>query len=98
MDHRLVHILTMTEIAVSEAKGRLTALVRQAEGGEDVFLTRNGRRVARITATPSRRVLTPEERMAVIRDIQARAKGKFEPGFDAARSADFLYGDDGMPG
>ncbi|MEY4556506.1 MAG: hypothetical protein RL093_1625 [Pseudomonadota bacterium] len=88
----------MTEIAVSEAKGRLTALVRQAEGGEDVFLTRNGRRVARITAAMSRRVLTPEERMVVIRDIQARAKGKFEPDFDAARSADFLYGDDGMPG
>ena len=88
----------MTEIAVSEAKAHLTALVRQAEGGEDVFLTRNGRRVARITAETSRRVLSSEERMAVIRKVQAMARGKFEPDFDAARSADFLYGDDGMPG
>jgi prevent-host-death family protein len=94
----MVHIYSMTEIAVSEAKARLTSLVRQAEGGEDVFLTRNGRRVARITAAKSRRVLTPEERMDVIRKAQASARGKFEPGFDAARSADFLYGDDGMPG
>lgn len=88
----------MTEVAVSEAKARLTALVRQAEGGDDVYLTRNGHRVARITAERSRRMLTPEERMVVIRKIQASAKGKFEPGFSAARSADFLYGDDGMPG
>lgn len=88
----------MIEVAVSDAKARLTALVRQAEGGNDVFLTRNGRRVARITATKERRVLTPEERMAVIRKAQASARGKFEPGFDSARSADFLYGDDGMPG
>lgn len=88
----------MTEIAVSEAKARLTALVRQAEGGEDVFLTRNGRRVARITAEEPRRVLSPEERMAVIRKVQATARDRFEPDFDTASSADFLYGDDGMPG
>ncbi|WP_309628055.1 type II toxin-antitoxin system prevent-host-death family antitoxin [Brevundimonas sp.] len=88
----------MIEIPVSAAKARLTALVRQAEGGADVFLTRNGRRVAQITATKERRVLTPEEKLEVIRKAQASARGKFEPGFDAARSADFLYGDDGMPG
>lgn len=88
----------MTDVAVSEAKARLTALVRQAEEGKDVFLTRNGRRVARITAARPKRVLTPEERMQVIRKAQAAAAGKFEPGFDAARSADFLYGDDGMRG
>lgn len=94
----MVHISPMTQVAISEAKGRLTALVRQAEAGEDVILTRNGRQVARITATPARRVLTPEERMKVIRKIQVSARGKFESGFDAARSADFLYGDDGLPG
>ncbi len=88
----------MIEVAVSEAKARLTALVRQAEEGQEVYLTRNGRRVAKITAETARRVLTPDERMAVIRKAQAMARGKFEAGFDAARSADFLYGDDGMPG
>jgi prevent-host-death family protein len=88
----------MIEVAVSEAKARLTALVRQAEEGQEIYLTRNGRRVAKITAETARRVLTPEERMEVIRKAQATARGKFEPGFDAARSADFLYGDDGLPG
>lgn len=94
----MVHIPDMTDVPVTEAKARLTALVRQAEDGKDVFLTRNGRRVARITAARPRRVLTPEERMQVIRKAQAAAEGKFEPGFSAARSADFLYGDDGLPG
>ncbi|WGM45548.1 hypothetical protein KOAAANKH_00411 [Brevundimonas sp. NIBR10] len=90
----------MIEVAVSAAKSQLTALVRQAEGGDDVFLTRNGRRVARITAAPARskHLLSVEEKMKIIREIQESARGKFEPGFDAARSADFLYGDDGMPG
>ncbi len=90
----------MLEVPVSEAKSTLTALVREAEKGNDVILTRNGRSVARITATPakSRKPLTIEEKMAIIRDIQKSARGKFESGFDSARSADFLYGDDGMPG
>ena len=90
----------MIEVAVSAAKSQLTALVRQAEEGDDVFLTRNGRRVARITATSrvEKKPLTIEEKMEIIRSIQKSARGKFEPGFDAARSADFLYGDDGLPG
>lgn len=91
----------MIEVPVSEAKSTLTALVREAERGNDVILTRNGRSVAKITAAApakNRKPLTVEEKMAIIRDIQKSARGKFEPGFDAARSADFLYGDDGMPG
>jgi prevent-host-death family protein len=90
----------MLQVPVSEAKSTLTALVREAEKGNDVILTRNGRSVARITATTakSRKPLTIEEKMQIIRDIQKSARGKFEPGFDSARSADFLYGDDGMPG
>jgi prevent-host-death family protein len=91
----LVHILRMSEIAISEAKGRLTALVRQAEAGEDVVLTRNGKGVARITSMVPRR-LTVEERMAVIRKAQALV-GDLPPDFDAARSQDFLYDEDGLP-
>jgi prevent-host-death family protein len=85
----------MSEIAISEAKGRLTALVRQAEAGEDVVLTRNGKGVARITSMVPRR-LTGEERMAVIRKAQALV-GDLPPDFDAARSQDFLYDEDGLP-
>ena len=90
----------MLQVPVSEAKSTLTALVREAEKGNDVILTRNGRSVARITATQgkSRKPLTIDEKMQIIRDIQKSARGKFEPGFDSARSADFLYGDDGLPG
>ncbi|WP_298098619.1 type II toxin-antitoxin system Phd/YefM family antitoxin [Brevundimonas sp.] len=85
----------MSEIAISEAKARLTALVRQAEAGEDVVLTRNGKGVARITSMVPRR-LTVEERMAVIRKAQALV-GDLPPDFDAARSQDFLYDEDGLP-
>ena len=85
----------MSEIAISEAKARLTALVRQAEAGEDVVLTRNGKGVARITSMVPRR-LTGEERMAVIRKAQALV-GDLPPEFDAARSQDFLYDEDGLP-
>jgi|TARA_R110002124_G_scaffold85247_4_gene221239 prevent-host-death family protein len=93
-------VTAMLQIPVSEAKATLTALVREAEKGNDVILTRNGLPVARITAGPgrSKKPLTIEEKMQIIRNIQESARGKFEPGFDSARSADFLYGDDGMPG
>jgi prevent-host-death family protein len=33
------------QISVSEAKAQLTELVRRAEPGEDVFLTRHGQKV-----------------------------------------------------
>ena len=85
----------MSEIAISEAKARLTALVRQAEAGEDVVLTRNGKGVARITSMVPRR-LTGEERMAVIRKAQALV-GDLPPDFNAARSQDFLYDEHGLP-
>ena len=37
-------------IPVSDAKGILTDLVRRAEHGEDIVLTRHGRAVARLVA------------------------------------------------
>ena len=90
----------MTHVSVSEAKTHLTALVRRAEAGEDVVLTRNGRSVARITASPApgKRPLTIEEKKQMIAKIQASAREQLEPGFSAARSQDFLYDDGGLPG
>ena len=38
------------QVALSEAKARLTDLVRRAERGEEVVPTRNGRPVARLAA------------------------------------------------
>lgn len=87
----------MTQVPVSEAKARLTDLVRRVEAGEDVVLTRHGRDVVRLVSVAARPRHTPEERRRVIRQIQESARDKFPVGFDAARSQDFLYGEDGLP-
>ena len=81
------------EIPVSEAKGRLSDLVRRAEAGDDVVLTRHGQPAARLVAVarkPSRK-----ERHALLEALHGSGKGSFGP--DAARSQDFLYDDRGMP-
>lgn len=99
MDQRMVHIGLMTHVSISDAKAQLTDLVRRAEAGEEVVLTRHGREAVRLA--PVSRAgggRTREEKLRIIREIQEAAKGKFPAGFDAARSQDFLYGDDGMPG
>lgn len=85
----MVHIMAM-DIPISEAKGRLTDLVRRAEAGDEIVLTRHGRPAAKLVRVP--RVPTdPAERAAIIDKIVRRAKGKITPGPDAARSQDFLY-------
>lgn len=82
-------------ITVSDAKAQLTDLVRRAEIGEDIVLTRFGAPVARIEAVRKR--LTPEERHAILDRVRDEARGKLLPGPCAARAADFLYGEDGLP-
>jgi prevent-host-death family protein len=82
-------------IALSEAKAQLD-LVRRAEAGEEIILTRFGHAVARITPVKAKQ--TPEETLAIIREIQASVRGKITPGPDAARSQEFLYDESGMPG
>ncbi|WP_274626317.1 type II toxin-antitoxin system Phd/YefM family antitoxin [Arvimicrobium flavum] len=84
------------EISVSEAKAQLTDLVRQAEAGEEVILTRDGRPVVRLV--PIRSKPTREERAAVLEAVRAAgAAAKKDDWPSAARSQDFLYGDDGLP-
>lgn len=82
-------------VAVSEAKAQLTELVRRAEAGEEIVLTRHGKAAVRLA--PVRAAQTPEERAALIREIQESARRNMLPGPDAARSQDYLYGDDGLP-
>ncbi|MFN0114388.1 MAG: type II toxin-antitoxin system Phd/YefM family antitoxin [Paracoccaceae bacterium] len=83
------------DMTVSKAKAHLADLVRRAEAGEEVILTRNGRPVARIG--PVGRKKTPEEFDALIRSIQEEARLRMTPGPDAARSQDFLYDENGLP-
>ncbi|HEY9568876.1 MAG TPA: type II toxin-antitoxin system prevent-host-death family antitoxin [Thalassobaculum sp.] len=83
------------EVTVSDAKGRLTDLVRRAEAGEDVILTRRGRPAVRLV--PVSPTLTNEKKAARIAAIVADAKRKIRPGPDAEHCSDFLYDDKGLP-
>ena len=82
-------------VGVTEAKGQLTELVRRAEAGEEVVLTRHGQAAAKIVSTASK--LTAPEKMALMKAIQKRAAKKAKPGPSAARSQDFLYDKYGLP-
>jgi len=84
------------EISVTDAKAQLTDLVRRAEAGEEVVLTRHGQPTVRLS--PVRRVADVEARRALMEAVAQAGSAKATPGPSAARSQDFLYGDDGMPG
>jgi prevent-host-death family protein len=83
------------KISVSEAKGQLTELLRRAEAGDEVILTRRGQEVARLV--PIVAAQSGAARRALMEKVRASASAKAGPGPDAARSQDFLYGDDGLP-
>ncbi len=80
-------------VSVTEAKAQLTELVRRAEAGDEVILTRHGQEAVRlvpVTVKPgaaSRRRLLEE----------LRGVGRGSPGPDAARSQDFLFDEYGLP-
>lgn len=81
-------------VPVSEAKAQLTDLVRRAEAGEEVVLTRHGQPAVRLV--PEQRQATPEEKMALLERLRASAVDAL-PGPCAARSQDFLYDEHGLP-
>jgi prevent-host-death family protein len=83
------------KISVSEAKGQLTDLVKRAEAGDEVILTRRGREVARLVPIIAAR--SAVSRRALMERVRASASGKAGSGPDAAHSQDFLYGEDGLP-
>lgn len=83
------------QVSVSEAKGQLTELVRRAEAGDEVILTRHGHpavQLVPVKAMPSR-----DSRRALLKAVRAASAKKAAAGPSAARSQDFLYGDDGLP-
>lgn len=82
-------------VSVTDAKGQLTELVRRAEAGDEVVLTRHGQPAARIVAIHRRP--DPTEQRRLIAALQEVARAKRGSGADAARGQDFLYGDDGLP-
>jgi prevent-host-death family protein len=80
------------QIAVTEAKGLLLDLVRRAEAGEDIVLTRHGDPIVRLVAVAP----TADERHAALAEAHGAARGSTGP--CAARSQDFLYDEQGIPG
>ncbi len=83
-------------ISVTDAEGQLAELVRLAEAGDDVFLTREGEAVIRLVPIAPKPKQSAAEIKAVLDRIRASApKSTTE---DAARSQDFLYDEDGLPG
>jgi prevent-host-death family protein len=86
----------MMEISVTDAKSQLTDLVRQAEAGGEVVLTRHGHPVARLVPI-QRRPMTPQERGAVLSAAFGSGKMSDGDGTDAAHSQDFLYDENGLP-
>jgi prevent-host-death family protein len=84
------------KVSVTEAKGQLTELVRRAEAGDEVILTRHGHAAVRLV--PVRAAPDRQSRRALIDAVQASAAANATAGPSAARSQDFLYGDDGLPG
>lgn len=82
-------------VSVSDAKGQLTELVRRAEAGDEVILTRRSHEIVRLVAIASAPSL--KERRALMEKVRIAAAAKVLPGMDAAHSQDFLYGDDRMP-
>jgi prevent-host-death family protein len=94
MVHYLVHNVFM-KISVTDAKGQLTELVRRAEAGKEVILTRHGHDAVQLVPVVARR--DRKSRRALLDAVRKSAAAKRVAGPSAARSQDFLYGDDGMP-
>jgi prevent-host-death family protein len=83
-------------ISVTEAKGQLTELVRRAEAGDEVILTRHGHEAVRLV--PVTPLSDRKGRRALLEAVRTSGAAKATRGPGAARSQDFLYGDDGLPG
>jgi prevent-host-death family protein len=84
------------QVSVSDAKAQLTDLVRRAEAGGDVVLTRHGQPAVRLV--PIQRKPTSDEKRAVLERFRGVAQGKPEwQGVTAATVADFLYDEFGLP-
>ncbi len=83
-------------VSVTDAKAQLTELIRRAEAGDEVVLTRHGHDAVRLV--PVKGARDAQSLKAQIEAIQRSAAAKMTPGPCAARSQDFLYDENGLPG
>ncbi|MFN3546534.1 MAG: type II toxin-antitoxin system Phd/YefM family antitoxin [Mesorhizobium sp.] len=83
------------KVSVTDAKAQLTDLVRRAEAGEEVILTRRGHPAVRLVSISV--VPTATVRRALMEKVRASGAARANRGPTAQRSQDFLYDDDGLP-
>jgi prevent-host-death family protein len=82
-------------ISVTDAKGQLTDLVRRAEAGDEIILTRHGQPAVRLV--PVRSLPDPKARRNLLEAVRMSGVARATSGPSAARSQDFLYGEGGLP-
>lgn len=82
-------------ISVTDAEGQLAELVRLAVAGDDVVLTREGEAVVRMVPIAEKPKASEAELKAFLDRMAAKPRPATE---EAARSQDFLYDEDGLPG
>ena len=82
-------------VSVTKAKGQLTDLVRRAEAGDEIILTRHGHAAVRLV--PIARVPDRRARRALLEAVRTAAAAKTTVGPSGGRSQDLLYDRDGLP-
>ncbi|HEY7296588.1 MAG TPA: type II toxin-antitoxin system prevent-host-death family antitoxin [Xanthobacteraceae bacterium] len=82
-------------ISVTEAKAQLAELVRRAEAGDEIILTRHGQATVRLV--PIQAVPDRKGRRKLLEAVRASGMAKAKAGPSAARSQDFFYDKRGLP-
>jgi len=83
-------------ISITDAEGRLAELIRLAETGDEVILTRENEGVVCLVPIAEKPKPSAAEKKAILDRIRASAPKPATE--EAARSQDFLYDEDGLPG
>ena len=79
-------------ISVTEAKAQLTELVRRAENGESIVLTRHGKPAVRLVPAEVPQRLPRKLDRALVDEITRQAVAKMKPG-----DWDDMYDEAGLP-
>ena len=87
---------SLMRISVTDANAQLSDLVRRAESGEEVVLTRDGQAAVRLV--PIRPATDRAARRTLLDSLRASGRLHATTDATAARSQDELYDESGLPG
>ena len=76
-------------VAVTNAKAQLTELVRRAEAGEEVILTRDGQAAVRLV--PVEAAVAPAERSKLLEAVRSSGAAKARTGESAGAEPRLLF-------